>query len=194
MGDKVILYTRQHENSFYELKNKGIITNKEIYVRLHMMDIAPYFLEKYGIFIEMAEKIVPSPEGSDYPIWCSISKRNCLKPIVNEVVYEIEVPKEEIIYFDGSKWDYVLNNLYIPKDEEDKNNYKKELEQLGVTDEYNFIEGKYKGQYPDIEKKIVDSWDRIFDIDTWSDFIVQANIWRIKEEWVMRILRPGDPI
>ncbi|WP_297281602.1 DUF3841 domain-containing protein [uncultured Anaerococcus sp.] len=194
MGEKVILYTRQHENSLYELKNKGIITNKEIYVRLHMMDIAPYFLDKYGIFIEMAEKIVPRPEGSDYPIWCSISKRNCLKPIVNEVVYEIEVPNEEIIYFDGSKWDYVLNNLYIPKDEEDKNNYKKELEQLGVSDEYNFIEGKYKGQYPDIEKKIIDSWDRIFDIDTWSDFIVQANIWRIKEEWVMRILRPGDPI
>lgn len=194
MEDKVILYTRQHENSLYELKNKGRITNKEIYVRLHMLDIAPYFMEKYRLFVKMAEKIVPRPEGSDYPIWCSISKRNCLRPIEKEVVYEIEVPKSEVIYFDGGKWDYVLNNIYIPKDEEDRVNYHKEIEVLGVNDEYNFIDGKYKGMYPEIEEKIRNSWDRIFQIDNWSDFVVQANIWHIKKDWVLRIIKPGEKI
>lgn len=194
MDDKVILYTRQHENSLYELKNKGRITNKEIYVRLHMLDIAPYFMEKYRLFVKMAEKIVPRPEGSDYPIWCSISKRNCLRPIEKEVVYEIEVPKSEVIYFDGGKWDYVLNNIYIPKDEEDRVNYHKEIEDLGVNDEYNFIDGKYKGMYLEIEEKIRNSWDRIFQIDNWSDFVVQANIWHIKKDWVLRIIKPGEKI
>lgn len=194
MDDKVILYTRQHENSLYELRNKGRITNKEIYVRLHMLDIAPYFMEKYRLFVEMAEKIVPRPEGSDYPIWCSISKRNCLRPIEKEVVYEIEVPKSEVIYFDGGKWDYVLNNIYIPKDEEDRVNYQKEIYALGVNDEYNFIDGKYKGMYPEIEEKIRNSWDRIFQIDNWSDFVVQANIWHIKKDWVLRIIKPGEKI
>lgn len=194
MDDKVVLYTRQHENSLYELKNKGRITNKEIYVRLHMLDIAPYFMEKYRLFVKMAEKIVPRPEGSDYPIWCSISKRNCLRPIEKEVVYEIEVPKSEVIYFDGGKWDYVLNNIYIPKDEEDRVNYQKEIEDLGVNDEYNFIDGKYKGMYPEIEEKIRNSWDRIFQIDNWSDFVVQANIWHIKKDWVLRIIKPGEKI
>lgn len=194
MDDKVILYTRQHENSLYELKNKGRITNKEIYVRLHMLDIAPYFMEKYRLFVKMAEKIVPRPEGSDYPIWCSISKRNCLRPIEKEVVYQIEVPKSEIIYFDGGKWDYVLNNIYIPKDEEDRINYHKEIDALGVNDEYNFIDGKYKGMYPEIEEKIRNSWDRIFQIDNWSDFVVQANIWHIKKDWVLRIIKPGEKI
>lgn len=194
MGDKVILYTRQHENSLYELKSKGRITNKEIYVRLHMLDIAPYFMEKYRLFVKMAEKIVPRPEGSEYPIWCSISKRNCLRPIEKEVVYEIEVPKSEVIYFDGGKWDYVLNNIYIPKDEEDRINYHKEIYALGVNDEYNFIDGKYKGMYPEIEEKIRNSWDRIFQIDNWSDFVVQANIWHIKKDWVLRIIKPGEKI
>ncbi|WP_099320140.1 DUF3841 domain-containing protein [Anaerococcus sp. Marseille-P3625] len=194
MNDKVILYTRQHENSLYELKNKGRITNKEIYVRLHMLDIAPYFIEKYRLFVKMAEKIVPRPEGSEYPIWCSISKRNCLRPIEKEVVYEIEVPKSEVIYFDGGKWDYVLNNIYIPKDEEDRINYHKEIDVLGVNDEYNFIDGKYKGMYPEIEEKIRNSWDRIFQIDNWSDFVVQANIWNIKKDWVLRIIKPGEKI
>ncbi len=192
--EKVILYTRQHENSFYELENKGVITNKEIYVKLHMGDIAPFFMERYRIFVKMAQEIVPRPKGIEYPIWCSISKRNCLKPVEKELVYEIEVPKDEIIYFDGCKWDYVLNNLYIPKDEADANEYKREIERLGVKDEFNFIDGKYKGMYPEIEKKIRDSWVRIFDIDNWSDFIVQANIWQIKKEWVLRIIKPGESI
>ena len=48
--------------------------------------------------------------------------------------------------------------------------------------------------YPEIEKKIRDSWVRIFDINNWSDFIVQANIWQIKKEWVLRIIKPGESI
>ncbi len=192
--EKVVLYTRQHENSFYELQNKGVITNKEIYVRLHMGDIAPYFIEKYRTFVKMAENIVERPTDIEYPIWCSISKRNCLKPVDKELVYEIEVPKREIIYFDSGKWDFVLNNLYIPKDKEDEREYKREIKKLGVDDEFNFIQGKYEGKFPEIEKRIRDSWIRIFDIDQWSDFTVQANIWQIKKDWVLRIIRPGESI
>ncbi len=192
--EKVTLYTRQHENSLYELAKKGVVTNKEVYVRLHMGDIAPFFLEKYRMFVKMAEKRVPRPTGSEYPIWCSISKRNCLRPIDKEVVYEISVPKDEIIYFDAGKWDYVLNNLYIAEDEADKIAYNKEIEALGVADEFNFIDGKYAGWYPEIEKKIKDSWERIFIIDEWTDFKVQANIWQIKEEWIERVIRPGEEI
>lgn len=192
--ENVTLYTRQHENSLYELENKGIMTNKEIYVRLHLGDIAPYFLEKYRLFVKMAEERVERPSGSEYPIWCSISKRNCLRPVEKDVVYEISVPEEEIIYFDGGKRDYVLNNLYIPLDEEDRLAYKKELDKLGVADEFNFIDGRYKGRYPEIEQKIRDSWERIFIIDERTDFNVQANIWHIKKDRVQRIIRPGEPI
>ena len=65
---------------------------------------------------------------------------------------------------------------------------------MGVNDEYNFIDGKYKGMYPEIEEKIRNSWDRIFQIDNWSDFVVQANIWHIKKDWVLRIIKPGEKI
>lgn len=194
MSDKVTLYTRQHENSLYELDKKGIITNKEIYVRMHMRDISDFFLEKYRLFVKMAEKIVPRDESTEYPIWCTVSKKYCLRPIDKEVVYELEVPKEEIIYFDGAKWDLVLNNLYIPLDEEDGLKFNKEIASLGVTDSFNFIDGKYKGMYPEIEKKIRDSWQRIFIIDQFSEISIQANLWKIKGEWVKRIIRPGEEI
>lgn len=191
---KVNLYTRQHKNSLYELKNKGRITNKEIYIRLHMGDIAGFFTERYRCFVEMAEKIVPRPDYADYPIWCSVSKNNCYKPIEGELVYCLSVPIENVIYFDGGKWDHVLNDIYIPSDQEDEKAYFEEVKALGVKDQFNFISGKYKGMYPDMERKIRDSWIRIFDIDTVNEFVIQANLWEIREEWVRHIVKPGEDL
>ena len=44
------------------------------------------------------------------------------------------------------------------------------------------------------ERKIKDSWERVFDIDNWNVRQVQANLWEIKKEWVKRILKPGEPM
>ena len=65
------------------------------------------------------------PEDVKAPIWCSISPDNCLKPIPDTVVYVLEVPQDQIIYFDDVKWDYVLNRIYLPKDDEDAAAYKR---------------------------------------------------------------------
>lgn len=192
--ETVELFTRQHINSIYEIKNKGFMTNKEVYVRLHMGKDANYFIERYKNFMTLAEKRLPKPKYADFPIWTSISKNNCLKPVPNSLVYCLTVPKEEVIYFDGMKWDYVLNYLYIPIDTEDAESHKAELDRLGIESEHYIINGKYKGWFPQLEQKIRVSWDRIFTIDTWNDFNVQANLWQIKKEWITRILYVGDNI
>lgn len=189
----VNLYTKQHKNSYYELKNKGRITNKEIYVRLHMMDIADYFSDKYGRFVQMAEKRVKRPEGVEYPIWCSVSRDNCLKPDENSLVYCLKVPHDQVIYFSAIKWDYVLNNLYIGSDKADEEAFNYRLEQvLGVPSKFSMLHGKYKGLFPREEKLIEESWERIFDLDDFNEFTIQANLWEIKEEWVCHIVRDGE--
>ena len=188
----VNLYTRQHENSLYELKNKGVIQNKRLYVSLHMRDISDYFLEKYDHFVKMAAKRVAKNDDVAYPIWCSVSKANCLKPIEKEVVYAITVPKDEVIYFDGAKWDLVLNNQYVPLDKEDAKRFENVLKKCGADKVYNIFECKYDGIFDDIREEIVSSWERIFDITDRSEFVVQANLWQIKKEWVKHIVYPGD--
>lgn len=190
--DYVNLYTRQHENSLYELKNKGVIRNKKLYVSLHMKDIADFFLEKYDYFVKMAEKIVPKNDEISYPIWCSVSKANCLKPIDKEVVYAITVPKDEVIYFDGAKWDLVLNNQYVPKDKDDEERFEKILCDKGIDSSFNIFERKYNEMFDDIREKILNSWERIFEITDRSEFVVQANLWQIKKEWIKHIVYPGD--
>lgn len=190
----VNLYTRQHENSLYELERKGYMSNKELYVRLHMGDVAEWFLAKYNHFVKLAEKRIPRPSKIEYPIWCSISQKNCLKPIEKSLVYCLQVPENEVIYFSGGKWDLVLNNLYIPLDKKDAERFEEQIHALGLEDGFQIIEGKYKGLYPNIESEIIHSWERIFNIDEWNIFDVQANLWQIKQEWVRHIIHPGEDL
>ncbi len=142
----------------------------------------------YKWFVEAAEKKVPRPDEVEFPVWCSISEENMLRPTVDEIVYVLEVDKADVIYFDGSKWDYVLNHHYIAKDENDALEYARELEIKGFDNSFSFINEKTSRFYPQERKKVMDSWHRIFEIEKWDIFKVQANIWEIKAEMIKDIL------
>ncbi|MCB6413709.1 DUF3841 domain-containing protein [Faecalimonas umbilicata] len=193
-GKVVRLYTRQNDKTLYQLKRDGRIINQRVYVEMHFGDIAPLFMESYDWFTKEAAKIVPKPEDVHAPIWCSISVENCLKPIEGTVVYELEVPEEQVIYFDEAKWDYVLNRIYLPKDAKDGERYKKYLKDIGVVNGFEFFQGRYKGMYPEEEERIMDSWQRVFEIDNWTIFNVCGNLWEIRQEWVKRIVYPGEKL
>ena len=46
--------------------------------------------------------------------------------------------------------------------------------------------------YPDEAKRVIDSWERTFDINDWNVFEIQANLWKIKKEWVKDVLFHED--
>lgn len=195
MGEKTVtLYTRQNDKTLFQLKRDGRIINNRLYVQMHFGDIADLFLESYDWFTGEAAKILPKPDDVNAPIWCSISKDNCLKPIEGTVVYVLEVPESQVIYFDDAKWDYVLNRIYLPKNEEDRKAYKAHLRELGIENSFEIMSGKSKGKYPEEEKRIRESWKRAFVIDEWTIFNVCGNLWEIKKEWVKRIVHPGESI
>ena len=106
----------------------------------------------------------------------------------------LEVPQDQIIYFDDVKWDYVLNRIYLPKDDEDASAYKRHLKEIGVENGFEFFEGRYKCMFPEEVERIRASWKRVFEIDNWTIFNVCGNIWEIKKEWVKRIVRPGESV
>ncbi len=195
MEEKVVrLYTRQNDKTLYQLERDGRIINQRAYVEMHFGDIAPLFMESYDWFTKEAAKRVAKPDDVHAPIWCSISADNCLKPIPGTVVYVLEAPEENVMYFDDVKWDYVLNRIYLPKDEEDAAAYKQHLKDIGVANGFEFFQGRYKGKYPEEERKIRESWLRCFEIDNWTIFNVCGNLWEIRKEWVKKVVRPGEAI
>ena len=84
-GEMVRLYTRQNDKTLYQLERDGRIINQRVYVELHFGDIAPLFMESYDWFTEEAARRVEKPADVHAPIWCSISRENCLKPIEGTV-------------------------------------------------------------------------------------------------------------
>lgn len=190
----VRLYTRQNDKTLAQLERDGRIINSRTYVRLHFGDMAEHYLQSYDWFTAEAAKRVKKPDDVQASIWCSISAENCLKPIEGTVVYVLEVPESEVIYFDEGKWDYVLNRIYLPADEVDRAQYGAHLRALGIPSRFDVMQGRCRGMYPQEERRIIESWQRVFTIDNWTIFNVCGNIWEIKKEWVKKIVRPGEPL
>lgn len=186
--EKVTLWTRQNVKSLEELNKDGVIRINKKNLEEKFEEITDYIIYLYKWFVNASEKKVPKPNGVEFPIWCSISEDNMLRPTANEVVYVLEVDKSEIVYFDGMKWDYVLNHHYIPKNEEDKEQYAKDIESKGFNNSFSFINEKTAHFYPAEKKRVMDSWHRIFEIEEWDIFRVQANIWEIRPEMIKDIL------
>lgn len=187
-SDKVKLWSRQHIKSLEELQRNGTIRINRKHLEEKFDVITDYIAYLYNWFVKAAEKKVPKPEEVEFPIWCSVSEENMLRPTEDQVVYVLEVDKSEIIYFDGMKWDYVLNHHYLPKDEKDAEEYEKELKTKGYDNSFSFLDERTSHFYPSERKKVMDSWYRIFEIEEWDIFRVQANIWEIKPEMIKDII------
>ncbi len=187
-SDKVTLWSRQHIKSLKELENNGVIRITHSHLEEKFDEIAGYIINLYKWFVSAAEEMVTKPDGVEFPIWCSISEENMLRPVKDQIVYVLEVYRSDIIYFDGLKWDYVLNHHYIPKDQKDADEYAKEMELKGFENSYSFINDRTAHFYPAEKKRVMDSWYRIFEIENWDIFRVQANIWEIRPEMIKEIL------
>lgn len=188
MSNKVTLFTRQNIKSLEDIRRFGVHRIKRKYIEEQFEDIAEYYIYLYNWFVDKANEKVPKPEGVEFPIWCAISDKNMLRPIENTVVYVLEVDESEVIYFDGQKWDLVLNHLYIPEDENDRKFYLKEIKEKGLDNTFSFIDGRYSHFYPLEKKRVMDSWMRVFEIEDWNIFNVQANIWEIREGMIKEII------
>lgn len=185
---KVRLWTRQDIKSLEELKKHGVIRIKRDHLEEKFDAISGYIIKLYKWFVNAADQRNPKPEDVEFPVWCSISEENMLRPTEDTVVYVLEVDPSEVIYFDGVKWDHVLNHLYIPKDQADEEAYKKEMASRGHTNLFVFLDEATTHFYPRERKQVMDSWPRIFDIDEWDIFRVQANLWEIREDMIVDIL------
>lgn len=188
----VMLFTTQDKRSLDILKTNGRFINKLEYASEHFGDIYEFFKEKYTYFVNEASRIVPKPDDVKLPIWCSVSSKNCLRPNETSISYAIKVPIEKVIFFDGKKWDYVLNNHYVPLNEKDLEDYYKYLKENNLPNPFLILSNNYRYMYPEEAKKIEQSYKRIFDVTEWNIFSVQANIWEITEDMIIKVFHDGD--
>lgn len=188
------LYTRQNEKTLFMLEQSGHIVNQRVYVQLHFGDMAQHYLDCYDWFARQCARRVEKPPYAELSIWCALKAENCLPPIPGTVVYVFDAPEDQVIFFDDARWDYVLNHRYLPKDDADEAAYRKHLRDIGVSNSFEFLDGRYKGKYPQEEERIRESWKRVFDPVSRDAISACGNVWEIKREQIVKIVHPGEAV
>ncbi len=186
--NNLILYSPQSKAVWQELQNLGTAYSRREYVQKKYEESASIFLTAYDAYIREAEKIVPRPEPWAYPYWAFKSLDQVDRSGGGRIM-TLSVPVDEAVFFDQYDWYKVLRLSYIGENEQDEAAFRADLERRGIKDP---SEAVLKPFYPEIRKKIIDSWKRIFRFDEAIKNgdescvrAVQAGLWRIKEEWLV---------
>ena len=185
--NKIILYSPQAEAVWEAVERDGVAYSKREYVQKKYEESAGIFLAAYDAYIRMAEEIVPRPDSTNYPYWAFASEE-MLDGSTGSKLMVLEVPIDEAVFFDAYDWYKVLQLSYIGESESDEEAFEQELSRRGIRDS---SEAVLKPFYPDMKRKITDSWKRLLihdeDIrngDTSGVRSVQAGLWCIKKEWL----------
>lgn len=192
---RVTLYSPQAEAVWQAVLNEGTAYSRREYVQKKYEESARIFLAAYDAYIREAEKIVPRPDPSAYPYWAFASEA-MVDTSGGGRIMKLSVPVSEAVFFDAYDWYKVLRLSYIGESEAEERDFLRELERRGIRDS---SEAVIKPFYPDMKKKITDSWKRIFrhdeairhalmeGADPAADGVraVQAGLWCIKKEWLI---------
>lgn len=184
--------------AFYE----ALMQNGVVYCNRQSWLSGVYNLQ-YDWMAEQMRKRVGEPPRPEikYPIWVwyqyiskkrpvpTMSSKDIEKEETEAVMLELEVPDKEVLLSDFSIWHLPLNNGAITYKHVDRQ-LEKELEEY---------ENQHKGYLrvedysPGLQKKILKSWERVFDLDACNPNIsmrkrqnraIQGTIWLLRKEWL----------
>ena len=184
----VKLFSPQAEAVWQAVENEGTAFSRREYVIKKYEESAGVFLAAYDAYVREAERIVPRPDERAYPYWAFASE-DLVDRSGGLRVMRLRVPLEEAVFFDQYDWYKVLRLSYIGETDKDEEAFARGLEMRGIRDS---SEAVLRPFYPDVKRKITESWKRLFrhdsairNGDTSGVRAVQAGLWQIKKEWLI---------
>lgn len=185
--ENITVWTKQNENVLKELEKNGRFISRKEFIRKDLGDDhAHLVLEVYNWLTKNSPTAPLKPKDVEYPIWVSVTKETTMSFDRGSVILELEIDKESLALVNINKWGTILNYSYIPA------NAKDEKEHQAMLRAYNTSDAQaYMSQfYPEIKRKIISSWSRLFDN---SIIIGNENsygiIWEVKQEWIKKIIQ-----
>ena len=141
----------------------------------------------YKWVIQNMNKYVDNKYDATYPLWCWVKCYNGICPSKRKGSKE-----EDVFITDFRRYSFLLNNMYIPDNVQDKIRFFKKLEKYNITEEElkAFVRtDKYKTHRVDKEylmicEEIRSSFDKCITKD--SD-VLQGCIWRINLDEIEKI-------
>lgn len=154
----------------------------------------------YEWVLEKMNKLVKNQFNASYPLWCWVKCYNGICPPKRkgekvdgfDVKITFNKKESDIFITDFRRYSFLLNNMYIPDNLEDKNRFDCKLEKYNITkdelkayvrhDKYN--EYRTDNDFLKICNEIKKSFDKCITKD--SD-VLQGCIWRINLDEIEKI-------
>lgn len=178
------VWTRQVPAVWKELQEQGVYIVKKEYIEQKNDTIADFYIKLYEWYTKEARKYIEIPEELKYPVWLSTSEENMLQPVEDTVVLELEIPEGKYLICSIDRWGYRVNYWYIPLDEADEEQHKKELKLYGIAAEDDLVLTDKGNFYPLLRRKIINSWRRVFTMPPKTVLDECATAWELRREWV----------
>ena len=106
-------------------------------------------------------------------------------PWYRECTFDNKKPMSEILLSDAVFWLHAYSyQAYVPSSDEEGNVFDLELQELGLENEF------FENLPSNFQKRIVQSYDRIFDLNNYSDISeksLQATFWSLKLSEVIKV-------
>lgn len=177
---KIIMWAAQTEVVWEIIQQDGVSYVKKEYIDKKYGETAWIFQVAYDFFIRKFQEKVAKPNEAESPVWLYADpKWTSAGP--GTVLMKMEVPEDEILFFDLRKWSEVLNLSYAGDDREV---FEKELKRQGIKDALDIFAKPF---YPLLKRKIVNSWEQIFEIKDVDEQYLQGAVWCIKREWIKEV-------
>lgn len=167
MNKKIKLWHITSEKNWLIFQNRGRIYADGKYL-LKELKFAYKWMAN-----QMTERLGP---GNSYPVWAWYQYNNHKKRIpdlrssghlgkgTKGVRLEFWMYQNEILLSDFSLWHYPLNNIYLGDDDKIEKEINKYL---------------HTNKPPEIQRKIEESWCKIFNLKRKTNKIIQATMWEI---------------
>ncbi len=182
MPEKTV-WTKQNRAVMDQLESAGRYIADERYIRRELGDTADIMLFIYRWLSDHMPAAAERPADVKYPVWVSFIKEATMSPEDGYVVLELKVPENQVTSIDTAKWTKITNYSYIALDEKDEKEHQRMLDEAG-TDNIRAVMTSF---YPEIRKKIIGSWDRLFDrtisLGSTSEY---GLMWEVKKEWIQK--------
>lgn len=199
---KIKLWTIQNEKAYHKFIQTGIWRADPSY---SIFD--GEFCDAYDwLAAQMDMRIGSRPKGVEYPMWawyqwegerkrCDLRCGGYAKRGTRMLQVAFEIDDSQVLLSDFDGWHFVLSNSYLAANEQDFNSFYEKLEVGGFTHQDIIDFGKKHPLLEECRKKIMWSWDRIFNLESYTpdwdcppdQKSIQATFWELKSEQVEKI-------
>lgn len=182
---EITVWTKQNRAVLDQLDAAGRFIADERYMRSELEDTADIMLFVYRWLAGHMPSASERPDDVNFPVWVSFEKEAAMFSEPGYAVLELKVSDEQVTKLNIAKWTRVTNYSYIPLNEEDEAYHNRLMSDLGIDN----VRAVMTQFYPELKRKIINSWDRLFDDDiSLGSDNCYGLLWEVKKEWVQEVI------